>query len=114
MDLWVWCLLLVCGVALYALLQRPRQTIENAQPKIIEPIGFGADVNPQYVISYADADGIVTEREVHVFSASQAKGVISYNCWCFLRGDQRTFRSDRILSIHSIATGREVSAMRRR
>ncbi len=63
---------------------------------------------PQYRITYADEDGVVTEREIYVDNWRKRGAVTYYFCWCFERDAQRTFRSDRILETVNVQTGRRI------
>ncbi|WP_029074402.1 WYL domain-containing protein [Kaistia adipata] len=63
---------------------------------------------PEFRITYADEDGVVTEREIYVDGWRKRGAVTYYFCWCFERDDRRTFRSDRILEIVNVQTGRQI------
>lgn len=63
---------------------------------------------PQYKITYADDDGVITERDIYVDTWRESGAVIYYTCWCFLRDERRTFRSDRILKTVNAQTGRQI------
>lgn len=54
-----------------------------------------------YKIEYADASGEITQRAItvrHVEAGSGSPQVVAH---CHLRGDQRNFRADRILTLHA-------------
>jgi len=63
---------------------------------------------PQYKITYVDEDGVVTEREIYVDTWRERGSITYYTCWCFLRDERRTFRSDRILKTINVQTGRQI------
>ena len=68
---------------------------------------------PEYRITYVDADGVVTEREIYVdrwFEGSE-DGAVYYSCWCFLKDERRTFRQDRIQSTVNLSTGRRIKSI---
>lgn len=69
---------------------------------------FDGTATPQYAITYADEDGVITDREIYVDAWRKRDGVIYYYCWCFLRDERRTFRSDRILETTNLRTGRRI------
>jgi len=48
-------------------------------------------------MTYVDQDGEETEREIVVSSVYKAKRGMCVNAFCYLRGEQRTFRVDRIV-----------------
>lgn len=50
-----------------------------------------------YQISYRDAGGQVTLRRILVIEHWEASGEFYLRAWCFLRGDERIFRMDRIM-----------------
>jgi hypothetical protein len=63
---------------------------------------------PEYRIEYADADGVVTTREIYL-NTWRSRGSLHYlDCWCFLRDERREFRSDRILSAINLSTNRRI------
>lgn len=63
---------------------------------------------PQYKITYADEDGVVTDREIYIHNFYKRGGVAYFQCWCFLRDEKRTFRSDRILDTVNLSTNRRI------
>lgn len=69
---------------------------------------FDGSAFPQYRITYADEDGVVTEREIYVDNWHKRGAVTYYFCWCFERDDRRTFRSDRIIETINVQTGRRI------
>ena len=69
---------------------------------------FDGNAFPEFEIEYVDADGVVTNREIYVENYYQADNCIYYRCWCFLRDERRSFRSDRILKVKNISTGRKI------
>ena len=69
---------------------------------------FGGSAYPEYRITYADSDGVVTEREIFVDNWYSRDGVHHLKCWCFLRDEKRQFRSDRILSSVNLSTNRKI------
>lgn len=58
----------------------------------------GAAQAGRMLIDYADADGVVTEREIEILSAELSDNALYINAFCHLRHSERTFRVDRILS----------------
>lgn len=63
---------------------------------------------PEYRIEYADADGVVTTRDIYL-NTWRSRGNLHYlDCWCFLRDERREFRSDRILSAINLSTNRRI------
>ena len=64
---------------------------------------------PRFLIEYADINGELTEREVTVerTSKSYVKG------FCHLRGEERTFRGDRIIRAINCETNRPVQDIHR-
>jgi hypothetical protein len=49
-------------------------------------------------MAYCSESGSVTRRRVRIISSYDARNGNSYlRAWCFLRGEERTFRADRIL-----------------
>lgn len=86
-------------------------TIEtSATLREIDPNAYRFDNTafPQYRITYADEDGVVTDREIYVDNWYKRGGITYYKCWCFLRDERRTFRSDRILDTINVQTGRRI------
>lgn len=82
----------------------------SAQTRIYDPDAYRFDgsAHPQFRISYADEDGVVTERDIYVDRWHKKGNITYYNCWCFLRDEKRTFRSDRILDTINIDTNRRI------
>lgn len=64
---------------------------------------------PEYSIEYADADGVVTERQIAILSRGWKDE--TFKAWCFLRSEQRTFRYDRVLSARNLRTGRSIKSL---
>lgn len=64
---------------------------------------------PEYAIEYADADGVVTERQIAILSRGWKDE--TFKAWCFLRSEQRTFRYDRVLSARNLRTGRSIKSL---
>jgi hypothetical protein len=58
-----------------------------------------------YQISYRDAGGEVTRRRVLVRNRWEAYGETYLRAWCFLRGDERNFRMDRIIEAVPVDEG---------
>jgi len=50
-------------------------------------------------LEYADEDGVITDRRVEITSSKRQFGLTYFRGYCHLRGDERTFRSDRIRSV---------------
>ena len=63
---------------------------------------------PQFRISYADIDGVVTDRDIFVSGSSGSGRSTVFHCWCFLRNEERSFRNDRIISATNLKTGRSI------
>lgn len=64
--------------------------------------------DPEFRIKYRDEDGSITTRDIYVHRWRRSGGVIRYECWCFLRDEKRTFRSDRMLEIVNLYTNRKI------
>lgn len=60
-------------------------------------------------ISYADANGSASDREIEFKSASNKKGHTYLNAYCLTRNAFRTFRADRIDFCFHTGVGRSVS-----
>lgn len=69
---------------------------------------FDGTAHPQFRIKYIDEDGSTTTREIYVDRWRKSSGVTRYECWCFLRDEKRTFRSDRMLEIVNLDTNRKI------
>jgi hypothetical protein len=54
-----------------------------------------------FAMSYADADGEITERVIRVNEVTCENGFVYISAHCFLADAKRTFRSDRILSMRN-------------
>lgn len=72
---------------------------------------FDGLARPEWQIEYADEDGVVTERQVYVDRWWDRGGVTYYDCWCYLRDQRRTFRSDRVLGVRNLDTNRKVKSI---
>lgn len=92
----------------------PRPIIARA-PETAERIGGrrapsakqlrGRGDTDTFVIEYADVDGVVTSREIGIKNVLGMGDHIYVEAFCHLRGDDRTFRADRILSMADGDTG---------
>ena len=82
----------------------------SATVREIDPNAYRIDgtAYPQFNITYADEDGVVSKRDIFVDRFYKKGGVTHYRCWCFLRDDLRTFRGDRILETVNLQTGRRI------
>lgn len=69
---------------------------------------FDGIARPEFRIEYSDDDGVVTTRDIYVYRYRENQGVWNLDCWCYLRDDRRTFRSDRILSAVNLDTNRRI------
>ena len=69
---------------------------------------FDGIAYPEYRITYADEDGVVTERDIYVHTWRNRGAIVYYDCWCYLREERRTFRSDRILETVNLQTNRKI------
>ena len=59
-----------------------------------------------FIMDYIRSDGEISEREIDVYSVNRTRnGNLTLIAYCHLRGEQRTFRVDRILSLASGRTG---------
>lgn len=81
-----------------------------------EPRGAGQMPAPEIVggsafaISYADADGVITERIIRVNEVTGENGFAYINAHCFLADAKRTFRSDRTLRMSAEDDYRPIAA----
>jgi len=131
-----WVIFLVIGVAVALLWQWWRQSVppinvprvqpqtKSASNDLIEPnseikVSISTrsyespgpfDREPEFLIEYADSDGVVTSRQIEIFSRGWKDE--SFRAWCFLRSEERTFRFDRVLSARNLRTGRAISDLR--
>ncbi|TFE95280.1 hypothetical protein B5M44_21865 [Shinella sumterensis] len=120
-----WAFGLLAAYILYTLFLRRRERAENrdesahsrglvVQTSIsareYDPNAYRFDdiARPEYRITYADEDGVVTTRDIYVHTWRQRAAVIYYDCWCYLRDERRTFRSDRILETVNLQTNRKI------
>lgn len=67
--------------------------------------GRPSDRSPEFEIEYADADGIVTRRSIEILSLGNSG---TFQAWCFMRSERRTFLFERILSARNLRTGRQI------
>lgn len=69
------------------------------------------DDDLRFRIEYSDIDGVVTERDITPRSIHMKAGRqdLVIKAFCHLRGEERSFRSDRILSARNLTTGRPIS-----
>ena len=51
------------------------------------------------IISYEDQKGIITERTIEIDKVYKKGNFLYIDAYCFLSGDNRTFRVDRILTM---------------
>lgn len=56
-----------------------------------------------FVFSYADRDGVLTERTVRIHGVAENDAATYLNGYCLTRNDERTFRSDRIFGTMRVA-----------
>lgn len=65
----------------------------------------------RFMIEYADADGVITERVIKPLGIHQMAGgaIIYITAFCTTRNAIRTFRSDRILAAYNMQTNRKIS-----
>lgn len=113
--------------------ERLRQAIMAARDRAGDPPGRAAPASPRprpaplpaasgggarrdwstiagrvFVLEYCDADGVVTEREVDA-RAVQVEGDRLYlKAFCRLRGEERSFRADRIMRLVDRGSGEEM------
>lgn len=59
-----------------------------------------------YEIEYADADGVVTSRNITVMQVEALSHAIYIRAWCHTRRSDRTFRADRVLRLRGVPDGR--------
>lgn len=59
-------------------------------------------------VEYADANGEITQRRIHVLEVEPANAGLYIRAWCELRDDLRTFRADRIISARQANTSAEI------
>lgn len=69
---------------------------------------FDGIARRQFRIEYADVDGVVTERDIFVHNWKDQGSYQLLDCWCYLRDERRSFRTDRMLSIVNLATNRPI------
>ncbi len=69
---------------------------------------FGGKAIPQFHIVYAGDDGARTGRTIYVKGWSRQRGLTYYTSWCFLRDEERNFRSDRIIEA-TLENGRPIT-----
>jgi hypothetical protein len=80
------------------------------------PSGQGAPVTftPMFRIEYADQDGVLTERDICPIKYEHVdRRILRVRAWCFLQNDTRSFRTDRVLRVHNIETGRHIQDLGR-
>lgn len=68
---------------------------------------FDGKAIPQFHIVYAGDDGARTGRTIYVKGWSRRRGLTYYTSWCFLRDEERVFRSDRIIEA-TLENGRPI------
>ncbi|NLJ47133.1 MAG: WYL domain-containing protein [Treponema sp.] len=56
-----------------------------------------------YRIQYVSESGRRSTRTIEVREIRRRNGVLYLRAWCRLRGEERTFRSDRVLSAEALA-----------
>jgi predicted DNA-binding transcriptional regulator YafY len=61
-----------------------------------------------FAMSYADADGAITERVIRVNEVTCENGFVYINAHCFLADAKGTFRSDRIHSMGNHRAGEQI------
>ena len=65
----------------------------------------------QFRITYVDFNGEVTERVIEPLRIYSNEGSIYIHAFCFLRGEDRTFRTDRIIKIMPAYEYLEIGSM---
>lgn len=75
-----------------------------------EALNRAVSGNHLFRIEYADADGVVSQRDITPKSIHLIRGQpdLLIKAHCHLRNEERTFRSDRILSCRNMKTGRVI------
>lgn len=65
----------------------------------------------RFLIEYADADGVITEREIRprMIHLKPNRSEVEIEAWCALRQDYRNFRSDRVLAARNLRTNRPIA-----
>lgn len=63
---------------------------------------------PDLEIEYADVDGVVTRRGITLMNVEAQSHAIYIRAICHLRGAERTFRADRMLSVRDKKSGQVV------
>jgi hypothetical protein len=69
---------------------------------------FDGKAIPQFHIVYVGDDGARTGRTIYVKGWSRRRGVTYFTSWCFLRDEERIFRSDRIIEA-TLENGRPIT-----
>lgn len=79
------------------------------EPRGQRPMPAPGSVNgAAFEITYADADGVITERVIRVQEVRGENGFTYIDAHCFLADAKRTFRGDRILSMKNHRTGEQI------
>lgn len=68
----------------------------------------GSVSGASFEITYADADGVITERVIRVNEVTGDNGFAYIRAHCYLAQAERTFRSDRILELRNHRTGEQI------
>ncbi|MDI6025628.1 hypothetical protein QBK99_05345 [Corticibacterium sp. UT-5YL-CI-8] len=65
----------------------------------------------RFLIEYSDAAGVVTEREINptMIKLTAHRPEVKIVAYCHLRGEEREFRSERILFAKNLKTGRQIT-----
>ncbi|MEW6257438.1 MAG: WYL domain-containing protein [Pseudomonadota bacterium] len=69
---------------------------------------FDGVARPEFNITYLDNDGTQSNRDIYVHWWDTRNGIHYLDCWCYLRDERRTFRSDRIISAKNLDTNRKI------
>lgn len=62
----------------------------------------------KYLLLYADAFGEVTERQIRLERVTEDNECVRLHAHCYLRRERREFRTDRIVRITDLATGKAI------
>ncbi len=82
---------------------RPPRRSKRKPPKpMYPPVGTPAPpaARRRYMLTYATGWGEVTEREIRFKRAYMREGEVYVEAFCFLRGEERTFRADRMVELY--------------
>jgi hypothetical protein len=59
-------------------------------------------------IEYEDANGNYTNRTIEIKKVSEKNGEFYIRAYCFMQGEERTFRADRIITMKKDRKGKEI------